>query len=160
MNEDRTTASASANGSISPLQTIAETWAAPAELNELDGLLNDYIDLAERLSDASAGSELTDALTAGMRAFHLLRRLNLPWSEGIHAGRITHHWEDTRGICDRYQKWSAASRRVLEQNRQARISGRESADGRLLRDAFIEAIPAASANVDDLKEAFEPAIQA
>jgi hypothetical protein len=155
MNEDCTTRANPENGSSDAPATFVETWATPDELDELDALLKHFVELAERLNDAPVGSEMADAMAAGMSAFHLLRGLNLRWRDDVNAGRIPHNWDDSRCVCTRYRRWLAASRRVLEQNRRVRNSGGKAADAGPLNDAFLKAIEPANANIDDLKEAFE-----
>jgi len=158
MNEEFTTVTNSGNGSSSPPASFVETWASQGELEELNGLLWHYFNLAERLTDAPNESELTDAMAAGMRAFRLLRGLNVIWSDGIHSGSIPHNWGDTRGICDRYRRWFTSSQRVLELNRRAgtqTASTTRLSDARLLYDACVAAMTPANVNVDDLKASDE-----
>jgi len=143
------------NGFAPASATFVETWATQRELSEVDVLLQHFVELAEPLTDSPVGSDMADAMAAGMLSFELLRSLNLRWRDEVNAGRLAHNWDDARSVCDRYRRWSAAARRILEQNRRARNSGGKAVDAGPLHEALLKAMEPADANIDDLKEAFE-----
>jgi hypothetical protein len=84
--------------------------------------------------------------------------LNLRWHEDVKAARTAFKWDDSRGVCDRYRRWYAASARVLEQNRlvpEGTMQDARAETASALREACLKAMAPATVNVDDLEEGFD-----